>query len=201
MPNRNAMAKRGFHIEATARGVARLFPGRGTRAPSSVARRHAARARAQLREYFAGRRAYFSVPLDLSGLPAFQSRVLAQALRVDFGDVVSYTTLARRVGRPRAARAVGNALATNPVPIFVPCHRVVRADGTWGPYAFGGWMKTALLDLERTAPLIGASTTRVVCRLGCPAARRIRRAHRVAFATLADARRAGYRPCRRCLAT
>ncbi len=190
-----------FRIEATDRGVTRLVPGRGIAGASAAARRHAVRAREELAQYLAGRRSYFCVPLDLSELPAFQSRVLAQALRVGFGDVVSYRALARRVGAPRAARAVGNALATNPVPILVPCHRVVRADGTWGHYAFGGSLKTALLGLERRPALVGSATTRVVCRLGCPAERRIGRAHRIAFRSLAEARRAGYRPCRRCFTT
>ena len=64
-------------------------------------------------------------------MAAFQSRVLAEALRIPFGDVDSYAALARRVGHPRAASAVGNALGANPVPVIVPCHRIVRGDGTW----------------------------------------------------------------------
>ncbi|MBI1735699.1 MAG: methylated-DNA--[protein]-cysteine S-methyltransferase [Candidatus Rokubacteria bacterium] len=137
-----------FRIEATARGVTRLAPGRGIQASSAAARRHAERARRELAEYLAGRRTSFSVPLDLGRLPAFQGRVLAATLRIGFGEVVSYSELAAQVGAPRAPRAVGTALARNPVPILVPCHRVVRRDGTWGPYAFGSALKTTLLALE-----------------------------------------------------
>ena len=138
-----------FRIEASPRGVTRLTPGRGVAAASPEARRHAERARRELAEYLGGRRTRFSVPVDLDGLPPFQRRVLHAALAIAFGDVTSYSALAARVGAPRAPRAVGTALARNPVPILVPCHRVVRRDGTWGPYAFGGPIKTALLALER----------------------------------------------------
>lgn len=135
-------------IEATARGITRLALGRGGTTASPRARRHVERARRELREFLGGRRTVFTVPVDLGGVGSFQARVLAEARRIPFGGVVSYATLARRVGRPRAARAVGNALAANPVPVIVPCHRVVRADGTWGPYALGARLKTALLRLE-----------------------------------------------------
>jgi len=142
---------RGFRVEATDRGVRRLRYGRGGDRVTPGGRHHAARARRQLAEYLAGRRAVFSVPLDLAGLPPFQAKVLRHAARIQYGKTRTYTELARRAGRPRAARAVGNALATNPVPIFVPCHRVIRRNGTWNHYAFGGWMKTRLLELERPA--------------------------------------------------
>lgn len=188
-----------FRIEATERGVARLRPGRGAHGDSAAARRVAQRAREELREYLAGRRTFFTVPVDLSAAPPFQARVLAEARRIPFGEVASYAELARRIGRPRAARAVGNALGANPVPVIVPCHRIIRGDGTWGHYAFGGAMKTALLALERTTPtLIGCTTTRIVCRHGCAHERRVREANRVVFASVADARSVGYRPCRAC---
>ena len=138
-----------FRIEASPRGVTRITPGRGIAAASVPARRHAERARRELGEYLGGRRTRFSVPLDLGGLPAFQIRVLDAARRIAFGRVTSYSALAAEVGAPRASRAVGSALARNPVPILVPCHRVVRRDGTWGPYAFGPALKTTLLALER----------------------------------------------------
>jgi O-6-methylguanine DNA methyltransferase len=138
-----------FRIEASPRGVTRITPGRGIDATSPAARRHAERARRELAEYFSGRRTRFSVALDLHGLPEFQARVLAATRSVGFGRVTSYTALAAEIGAPRAPRAVGTALARNPVPILVPCHRVVRRDGTWGPYAFGPALKSALLALER----------------------------------------------------
>ena len=157
-----------FRIDATERGVVRLHPGRGDHGASARARTHSERARQELREYLAGRRTFFTVAVDLGGVGDFQARVLAEASRIPFGEVDSYSALARRVGHPRAARAVGNALGTNPVPVIVPCHRIVRGDGTWGHYAFGGAMKTQLLRLERTTPaLIGCTSTRIICRRGC----------------------------------
>jgi O-6-methylguanine DNA methyltransferase len=185
-------------IEASERGIRRvtLTAGRGGLAGD---RRHAERARRELHEYLAGERTFFSVPVDLSGVPAFQAKVLAAAARIPFGEVVSYATLAERVGHPRAARAVGNALGANPVPVIVPCHRIVRGDGTWGHYVFGGALKTALLRLERATPaLVGSATTRIVCRLGCAHEQRIGERHRIVFASVADARTVGYRPCRVC---
>lgn len=140
-----------FKVEATDRGIRRLRYGRGTDHATPGGRRHVARARRELAAYLAGRRVAFAVPLDLAGLPPFQARVLGLAARIPYGQTRSYSELARRAGRPRAARAVGNALATNPLPIFVPCHRVIRRDGTWRHYAFGAWMKTRLLALERSA--------------------------------------------------
>jgi O-6-methylguanine DNA methyltransferase len=187
-----------FRIEATDRGVARIEL---RRAPGPPAREvgHAGRAREELREYLAGQRTFFSVPVDLSGLPAFQTRVLREAGRIPFGEVASYAALARRIGHPRAARAVGNALGANPVPLIVPCHRVIRGDGTWGHYAFGGEWKTRLLTLERTTPvLVGCETTRIVCRRGCAHERRIREDRRIVFASLDDAASVGYRTCRVC---
>ena len=188
-----------FRIEATERGVARLHPGRGDHGSSTRARAHAERARQELREYFAGRRTFFTVAVDLDGIGDFQARVLAEARRIQFGEVDSYSALARRVGHPRAARAVGNALGANPVPVIVPCHRIVRGDGTWGHYAFGGAMKTQLLRLERTTPaLIGCTSTRIICRRGCAHEQRVREANRIVFASVADAASVGYRPCRVC---
>jgi len=188
-----------FRIDATDRGVVRLHPGRGDHGATARARDHAERARQELREYLAGRRTFFTVAIDLGGVGEFQARVLAEALRVPFGEVDSYSALARRVGHPRAARAVGNALGANPVPVIVPCHRIVRGDGTWGHYAFGGAMKTQLLRLERTTPsLIGCTSTRIICRRGCAHEQRVGEANRVVFASVADAASVGYRPCRVC---
>ncbi|MBI2217583.1 MAG: methylated-DNA--[protein]-cysteine S-methyltransferase [Candidatus Rokubacteria bacterium] len=192
------MAER-FSFEATARGVRRVRFDAGADVVARGGRRHVERARRELAEYLRGERSYFSVPLDLGELPPFQATVLAQARRIRFGDVDSYAAIARRIGHPHAARAVGNALGANPAPILVPCHRVVRSDGTWGHFAFGGAMKTALLALERATPaLVGSTTTRIACWRGCPHERRIRGDRRVTFRSSADARRAGYRPCRVC---
>ncbi len=187
-----------FHFEATDRGIARLTFGRGRDVATEVGRRHLERARAELAEYLAGRRTFFTVAVDLD-VPVFQGQVLTEAARIPFGEVESYRTLAERIGRPRAARAVGNALGANPIPIIVPCHRIIRGDGTWGHYAFGGELKTRLLTLERSTPvLIGCTTTRIVCRRGCAHEQRMGDDRRVVFASVADARSVGYRPCRAC---
>ncbi len=157
------------------------------------------RARRELAEYLAGKRVFFSVPVDLSGLPEFQRRVLEEARRIPYGEARSYSWIARRIGRPRAVRAVGTALGRNPVPFIVPCHRVLRSDGSLGGYAFGQGLKEQLLKMERSTPVLEACTsTGVVCRVGCSAAQRMRPDRRVNFASLEDARSAGYRPCRVC---
>src|SRR3989442_4372656 len=168
-----ALADR-FRIEATERGVARLRPGRGVHGASARARVHAERARRELREYLAGRRTFFTVAVDLGGVADFQARVLAEASPVPFGQGDSYAAPALALGHPRAARAVGNALGANPVPVIVPCHRIIRGDGTWGHYAFGHAMKTFLLGPERATPLlVGCATSRIVCRRGCAHERRV----------------------------
>ena len=188
-----------FHFEASERGISRLAYGRGRDTASGRGRRHVEQARAELTEYLAGRRTFFTVPVDLGGVAEFQDRVLAEAASIPFGQVESYAALARRIGHPRAARAVGNALGANPVPVLVPCHRVIRGDGTWGHYAFGGALKTRLLELERTTPLlVGCASTRIVCRRGCAHEQRIGDDGRVVFASVADAAGVGYRPCRVC---
>jgi O-6-methylguanine DNA methyltransferase len=186
-------------VSATARGVSRIAYGRGAAVVAPAGRRHAARARAELAQYLAGRRTFFTVPIDLAGVGPFQAAVLAAAARIPYGEVASYAALAARVGHPRAARAVGNALGANPVPILLPCHRVVRGDGTWGHYAFGAALKTRLLALERTTPvLVGCAATRIVCRAGCAHERRIAEGGRVVFASVGDATGVGYRACRTC---
>jgi methylated-DNA-[protein]-cysteine S-methyltransferase len=216
LPDARDLAAR-FDIVATDRGIARLAlgrpgsgggragaRGRGARARGSAraargAERLVEHARRELVEYLEGRRAFFSVPVDLAGVAEFQAGVLAEAARIPFGETRSYSELARQIGHPAAARAVGNALGANPVPIIVPCHRVIRGDGSWGHYAFGGALKTRLLTLERTTPLyVGCTSTRIVCWRGCPAEQRIRDDGRITFASVPDARSVGYRACRVC---
>jgi len=147
-------------LAASPRGLRRidfLAPRQGRRGqrnpalPSSPltreARQHLARAVGQLREYFAGRRTAFDLPLDLEGT-AHQRRVWRALLGIPFGRTLSYGALARRLGSPRAARAVGRACSTNPVPVVVPCHRVVAGNGALQGYEGGVWRKRALLELE-----------------------------------------------------
>ncbi len=111
----------------------------------------------QMLEYFAGERSRFDVPVDLSALSPFERRVLEEARRIPFGQVIPYSELARRIGKPKAARAVGNALSHNPVAIVVPCHRVVRRDGSLGGYGGSVGHKRRLLGIEGREDLARAS--------------------------------------------
>jgi methylated-DNA-[protein]-cysteine S-methyltransferase len=104
-------------------------------------------ARRQLTEYFAGERTTFDLPLRPHGAP-FQLRVWEALLRIPYGETASYGELARELGHPTAARAVGAANGRNPLAIVVPCHRVIGSDGTLTGYAGGLECKRALLDLE-----------------------------------------------------
>ena len=106
----------------------------------------------QLDDYFAGRRRRFDVPLDWRLSTGFRSTVLHHlATDVDYGRTASYAALAALAGNPRAVRAVGTACATNPLPVVVPCHRVVRSDGSMGGYLGGADAKRTLLALEAAA--------------------------------------------------
>ena len=105
---------------------------------------------AQLREYFAGDRSSFNLPVDISQLTPFQRSVLDVACRIAPGQVWTYHRVAEELGRPRSSRPVGGALARNPIPIVIPCHRVVASDGTLGGYSGGSGLKAKrwLLRLE-----------------------------------------------------
>jgi methylated-DNA-[protein]-cysteine S-methyltransferase len=123
--------------------LARIAGPRVLRAPSLVDR-----TRRELDEYFAGGRRAFDLSLDLRGLPAFTTSVLRQLARVPYGETTTYGSLAARVGRPRAARAVGTVMNRNRIPIVLPCHRVIGASGDLVGYAGGLDRKTRLLELE-----------------------------------------------------
>lgn len=114
-----------------------------------------AAAATQLREYFAGERTEFDLPLAPSGSD-FQRSVWDALRRIGHGEVVDYGGLGRRIGRPGAARAVGRANATNPIPIVIPCHRVIGADGSLTGYAGGMEAKRLLLDLEARRMAVAA---------------------------------------------
>ncbi|HUX03228.1 MAG TPA: methylated-DNA--[protein]-cysteine S-methyltransferase [Phycisphaerae bacterium] len=148
-------------LAATGRGVVRVvLPGHRRRAelqalrrrtPGAVppaADRHARRAEREIREHLAGKRRRFTVRLDLGGLPVFQRRALAAARRIPYGRTATYGRLAAQIGRPKAARAVGRAMARNPVPLLVPCHRVTAAGGALGGFGGGAALKRRLLALE-----------------------------------------------------
>jgi len=123
--------------------------GRGSPSvPPAQARAHVAAAECQIRAYCAGRRRRFTVPIGLSGTPPFHRKVLAAARRIPYGRTVTYGELARLAGNPRAARAVGQAMAHNPVALIVPCHRVVAAGGGLGGFGGGLALKRRLLALE-----------------------------------------------------
>lgn len=114
-------------------------------------REHLDDARRQLAEYFAGSRSSFDLPVDLRGVSDWDRLVLSGAVRLSFGEVTSYGGLARLIGKPRAARAVGGALGRNPIPIVIPCHRIVASDGTLGGYGGGGHgSRQAMLSVKRT---------------------------------------------------
>ena len=109
-------------------------------------------ARHELEAYFGLRRRTFNLPIDWSLVHGFAGRILRKTARIPFGDVRSYGQLAAQAGSPRAARAVGNALGSNPIPIVVPCHRVLHADGGLGGYSGGLDRKRYLLALEGSLP-------------------------------------------------
>ena len=102
----------------------------------------------ELDEYFAGRRHVFELPLDLRLAAGFRRTVLSRLQGIGYGTTATYTAVARTTGSPGAVRAVGTACARNPLPVVVPCHRVVRSDGTMGGYVGGLAAKSALLALE-----------------------------------------------------
>jgi len=105
----------------------------------------------ELDQYFAGKRRTFDVRVDLSTLTPFQRAILGATARVGYGDVATYATVAAEAGSPKASRAAGAALGANPVPIVVPCHRVLASDGSLGGYGGGLEAKRRLLKLERGA--------------------------------------------------
>lgn len=151
------------------------------------------------------------IDLDLRGRTDFERDVWQKALEIPRGEVRPYGWIAAEIGRPKAVRAVGTALGHNPVPLIVPCHRVVRTDGSIGQYSLGGPAnKRTILAAEGLDPdamesaaragirYLGSDTTHIVCLPTCQHARRITPQHRVPFRSLDAAAGAGYRPCRAC---
>jgi methylated-DNA-[protein]-cysteine S-methyltransferase len=102
----------------------------------------------QLEEYFTGERHAFDVPLDLRLARGFRRAVLDHLAEIAYGNTESYAQVAAAAGSPKAVRAVGTACALNPLPVVVPCHRVVRSDGSYGQYAGGEEAKRVLLTME-----------------------------------------------------
>jgi methylated-DNA-[protein]-cysteine S-methyltransferase len=146
-------------VAATARGLARIvYDAEPEREIEHLARAFGLRvlrtpkpideARRELDEYFSGRRREFDLAIDLASVAAFNRHVLGELARVPYGEVVTYGELAARADRPRAARAVGTVMNRNPVPIVLPCHRVIGANGKLVGYGGGLERKEALLRLE-----------------------------------------------------
>ena len=145
------------------------------------------------------------VPADLSGTTPFQRRVLEVVAGIPRGEVRPYAWVAREAGSPKASRAVGTVMANNPVPLLVPCHRVVKNDGTTGNYAFGSREKVGLLEAEGVpveeisgSPYLATPTTGVFCHATCSNARRIKPENRRRFRSSQAATNAGFRPCKAC---
>jgi O-6-methylguanine DNA methyltransferase len=151
------------------------------------------------------------IPLDLRGHSPFEQDVWHKALEIPRGEVRPYGWIAAEIGRPKAVRAVGTALGHNPVPLIVPCHRVVRSDGTIGQYSLGGPSnKRTILSAEGLDPdgmedaarrgerLVGCASTHIVCWPTCRTGRHMLAQNRRPFRSLAEAGAAGYRPCKVC---
>jgi O-6-methylguanine DNA methyltransferase len=152
-----------------------------------------------------------SLRYDLRSLTPFEAAVLRKALEIPRGQVRPYGWIAREIGRPKAVRAVGTALAKNPIPLLLPCHRVVRTDGLIGNYGLGGPTKKKTLltsegvDLKMLESKAragirfnGAKSTKIFCWPTCGAGRRLMPKNTRPFRSEVEARAAGYRPCKVC---
>jgi O-6-methylguanine DNA methyltransferase len=153
----------------------------------------------------------FRGDVDLLGLTPFQQRVLAKVREIPRGEVRPYTWVAREVGSPGAVRAVGTALGRNPIPLLIPCHRVVRSEGTLGAYSAGGpALKERILAFEgvnlpelqtlrrRGKRFRGSRNTHIFCLPTCYSRKWAKERHTVYFASATEAQQAGYRPCKLC---
>jgi len=164
----------------------------------------------EIERYLAGDMHALDRPVDLSLVRSdFQRRALMRLRRtIPPGSVITYQGLAAAVGAPSGQRAIGNTMATNPVPLYVPCHRVIRSDGTIGNYGGGVARKIKLLRAEGfsvnrdhrlpASSVMGHLVTHIFCRPQCHAAMRASRAKSVIFANSGRARSAGLRACKLC---
>ena len=157
------------------------------------------------------RRDRAKLQFDLRGLSEFERAVLLKALEIPGGEVRPYSWIAREIGHPEAVRAVGSALGKNPVPLLIPCHRVVRADGMLGQYSMGGSrVKRALLEVEGVEPntieelaakgirYLGNEKSRAYCYPTCGGTHSLVRSNKIPFHSGREALAAGYHPCRVC---
>jgi O-6-methylguanine DNA methyltransferase len=163
---------------------------------------------AKIEDQLSGKR---RMRFDLRGLTPFSQAVLMKTLTIPRGQVRPYGWIAREIGHPAAVRAVGTALANNPIPYFIPCHRVIRSDGVIGNYGGGGpEAKKSILNLEgvqlrRLQDLArsglryeGVRSTKIFCFPTCWHGRNVREENVVYFHDEGEARDAGYRPCKDC---
>ena len=147
----------------------------------------------------------FRSGLDGFRTTPFQRQVLEVVKGIPRGEVKPYAWVASEVGSPKASRAVGMVMANNPVPLLIPCHRVVKNDGTTGRYAFGAEEKVRLLEGEGVpvgelagSPYLATPTTGIFCHATCRNARRIKPENRQRFRSAEAAIHAGFRPCKVC---
>lgn len=205
-------------VAFNARGISYVAQAKDASAFERTFREHfgrsairAARAPAGVERALSGdTRAARALTYDIAHLPAFSQAVLRTALQIPRGQVRPYGWIAAQIGAPKAVRAVGSALARNPVPLLIPCHRVVRTDGTIGEYALGTRAKRRVLESEGVAlaefarraragiRYVGSRSTGVYCYPTCGGARRITERYREEFRTQAEAREAGLRSCKVC---
>jgi len=192
----------------SAAGFAREFRRRHGRAVLPASRPAPARLTRAIRSL--GRGDTKGLRFDLRSLTEFERAVLGKALEIPRGEVRPYGWIAREVGKPNAWRATGSALARNPVPLLIPCHRVVRSDGRIGEYALGSRTKHTLLDREGVPPArlealaasgvryLGNEAKHYFCLPTCGGFASLVRANRVQFASAREALSAGYQPCESC---
>jgi len=141
-----------LELRVSDRGVRSLsFAGDSFSAPEALDHPIMEKLVAELNRYFSGDLKTFSVPLDLTQGTAFERAVWQELLRIPYGETRSYAEVAAAMGQPTAARAVGSANGKNCIPILIPCHRVIKADGRLGGYGSGVHVKKALLELEGLA--------------------------------------------------
>ena len=208
------VAYNGRGISATAPGIDEpaflaRFQARFRR-PLRPAERPPARLVAQVERFLERGRRGPAPRFDLRGTSEFEQAVLAKAQEIPRGQVRPYAWVAGELGQPAAVRAVGAALGRNPIPVLIPCHRVVGSDGRLTGYAWGVPYKRTLLAAEGAEPdelerlgrrgtrFFGSDTTRIYCYPTCHHARRTTRPHLVRFGGAGEAAGAGYRPCLVC---
>jgi O-6-methylguanine DNA methyltransferase len=208
-----AHSKAGISMVSRASSAAafeRRFRSRFGRSISAETRVAPARVKALVRDLKGEERR--ALAFDLRGLSEFERAVLEKALEIPSGEVRPYGWIAREIGHPDAVRATGSALAKNPVPLLIPCHRVVRSDGHLGRYSLGGARnKKTLLEIEGARPdtlemlaaqgvrYLGNAEKRSYCYPTCGGAiQELLEANKVHFHSGQEAVAAGFRPCKDC---